>query len=389
MTTIDPNPPSMSSDNFPVRPTAIAQLLGKFWNDRVHGVLYQVESDGAGGYQWVVAAESSSGVSGSGSFVYRQGAVNPIAPVFNTFSGAFAAAKASGAVAMLYFDGSLGQCVIPSGTWDWSNVLPLGAPNATQTDVDVQDGAIFSNFPGSSGVLFNSLATTVSPLTVTSGTGTTYIFDSFGGLSSASTATLPFLHVSGAGTIVTLFLNSADIIANGAQRVVLCDVGASVLYNGDGSTFVSNNSLTGAGANEYFFVGLSTTVGTQAGAGNFSTAFSTGAPALGFTPAIPANWLVPPTQVSQALDELAAAGKLFFFDITMTGGTKTIASGKDLTHAQLISIRLKTQNTAVGSPVGSFVAGPNGNVTVTTYTAAAAQANTDASTYTCVFMGAV
>lgn len=79
----------------------------------------------------------------------------------------------------------------------------------------------------------------------------------------------------------------------------------------------------------------------------------------------------------------------FSLDVTLTGGTATLASGKDLTNAVVISVRLKTATTATGDPVVTFVAGANGNVTVTSYTAGAIQAATDASKYTVVFAGAV
>jgi hypothetical protein len=50
---------------------------------------------------------------------------------------------------------------------------------------------------------------------------------------------------------------------------------------------------------------------------------------------------------------------------------------------------LKTATTAVGANIApTFVAGANGNVTITSFTAAAATATTDASTYTCTFAGA-
>lgn len=79
---------------------------------------------------------------------------------------------------------------------------------------------------------------------------------------------------------------------------------------------------------------------------------------------------------------------LFSLDLTLVGGTKVTASGKDLTNATLVGVKLKTPTTGVGYPVCTFVAGSNGNVTVTSYTAGSQDA-TDIRTYTATFIGAV
>jgi hypothetical protein len=78
----------------------------------------------------------------------------------------------------------------------------------------------------------------------------------------------------------------------------------------------------------------------------------------------------------------------FKLNVTLTSGTKTVASGKNLTNATLVGVYLNTATTAVGVPLVTFVAGANGNVTVTSYSPSAAVLTTDASTYTCVFAGA-
>jgi hypothetical protein len=80
---------------------------------------------------------------------------------------------------------------------------------------------------------------------------------------------------------------------------------------------------------------------------------------------------------------------LFALDLTLILGTKTLASGKDLTNATLVSVRLKTALTAVGQPTATFVAGANGAVTVTSKAPDATTLTTDVSTYTCLFVGAV
>jgi hypothetical protein len=81
-----------------------------------------------------------------------------------------------------------------------------------------------------------------------------------------------------------------------------------------------------------------------------------------------------------------AASNFFALDVTLVGGTKTQASGKNLGSATLLGCYLKTPTTAVGSPAPSI---SGNNVVVTSYSAGAVQAVTDASTYTCLLAGAL
>lgn len=83
----------------------------------------------------------------------------------------------------------------------------------------------------------------------------------------------------------------------------------------------------------------------------------------------------------------AAAASLFFaLSVTLTGGAKTQASGKTLTNAIVVAVLLGTPSTAVGS-VRATISG--NSVIVTSYTAGAVQAITDASTYIVMLVGAV
>lgn len=75
-------------------------------------------------------------------------------------------------------------------------------------------------------------------------------------------------------------------------------------------------------------------------------------------------------------------------DVTLIGGAKTVASGLNLTKAKLVSVQLKTPNTATGQPATTFVAAANGNITMTSYGPTGAQVGGDASTYTVTFAGA-
>ena len=79
------------------------------------------------------------------------------------------------------------------------------------------------------------------------------------------------------------------------------------------------------------------------------------------------------------------AGKaLLAVDVTLTAGTGTSASGADLSEAVIVGCYLKTPATACGFPKPTI----SGNdVAITSYTAGAIQAATDASTYTVILAG--
>ena len=79
------------------------------------------------------------------------------------------------------------------------------------------------------------------------------------------------------------------------------------------------------------------------------------------------------------------AGKaLLALDVTLVGGTKTQASGADLSEAVIVGCYLKTPATACGFPAPSI---SGNNVVITSYAANATQAATDASTYTVILAG--
>lgn len=87
---------------------------------------------------------------------------------------------------------------------------------------------------------------------------------------------------------------------------------------------------------------------------------------------------------------MVTAANIYSVDVTLTAGTGTVATGKGLTNAVLVGVRLKTPTTSVGIPVATF--STIGVVTVDSYHdigAGLGQNTNDASTYTVVFAGAI
>jgi hypothetical protein len=80
---------------------------------------------------------------------------------------------------------------------------------------------------------------------------------------------------------------------------------------------------------------------------------------------------------------------LAFVDVTLVSGTKTLASGLDLSGASIVGApRLKALNSTpvLGAQILSSISG--NNIVLTSYTAAGAAATTDVSTWTVCLSGA-
>lgn len=322
------------------------------------------------------------------SFVYRQGAANPAPPIYGTFAAAYAAAKAAGGAAKIVLDVSLGTCVITAGAYSLGGIISLvGVNHQGFVDVcNVADGVTFTGlaFVGEQ-ITLNSKATTAPIITDAL---LNLIIDDFSVLQNDATATQPFISVPASADVGIFLWNGGALFQGGTPRVLTAGSGSVVsIYVGQ-AAWLDPNSVTGAGSIHAFPMAGYTVLGTQAGAGAFVKDLLL-LNTLDYTPSTSANWTTQPTKIHTALDQIAAQAKTFSLDVTLTAGTKTIASGKDLTNATLLSVRLKTATTAVGSPEATFVAGPNGNVTVASITAAGATATTDASTYTVTFSGAI
>lgn len=90
-------------------------------------------------------------------------------------------------------------------------------------------------------------------------------------------------------------------------------------------------------------------------------------------------------KITDSTSVVSSSGLVFALDVVLVGGTKTQASGKDLSNAVVIAVLLKTPSVAVGAPTATI---SSNNVIVTSFTAGAVQAVTDASTYTVMILGA-
>ena len=329
--------------------------------------------DGGSGC-WVQVVQQQS------TFTYQPGGTeNQQLGIYPTWAGVYAAASAATALApTVVIDTHLSNtAVIPSGTWimpGWTIKGRSGNGTAASIpdQIAVQDGAhlILSDSGAGTGVgnltLTNVVvqwsSTTISPIAVTS--GLFFLYLNYSTIQFSGSPTVPFITNTGATFEIYVLGLSALNGGGSSAPVIQANAGGGTvyafLYQGG---FMNSHVFAGTGAINLFY-DSSCTVPTQ----TLSPSAYTLNPALG-------------TQSSQA-------APFFSLALTLTSGTKTLASGKNLTQATLLGCKLTTATTAVGVPNCTFVAGANGNVTCTSIGPAATTLTTDASTYTCTFAGA-
>lgn len=287
----------------------------------------------------------------------------------------------------------VGNCTLPAGvTWAFNHLGSIVA-NYGYTTLEIQDGAQITGLLEATNTNFLCDCQTVHSFAfddvgefpilslynsnVTGNAGSTiapFGVPNYLGLAMYDSSTLttvsgsvPMFAPAANATIVIQFFYG-DIDGAFSLNLVGTASGASFYYDGDASAYPIP-AFTGTAASD-----------------NGSTDNAYG---VLYTPTTSANFVTQPANVQQGLDYLAAQTKLFTLNVTLTSGTATVASGKDLTNAKVVSVYLTAATTAVGVPEVTFVAGADGNVTVTSKSPLAATLTTDASTYTVVFAGAV
>jgi hypothetical protein len=290
-------------------------------------------------------------------FTYRESDPNPVGPIYPDWASAWVAASSvSSLPSELHVDDSVAPLVVPAGAWDLSDIklsgrttFPVGGPQPVAgTTLPITTGATLPNLGEVEGVTVEShssgAVTTLGPGTHLVSLGALAALHSVGGSG-------PVLHLL-AGAALELSMDGlvTSIAGTAGHPAILVDLGAGVSVSAQASANVGAYAFGGAGDVEIGFVpgvSIDPNAGTDV-TGIFALVPAAAASQVGYTPAVPGNWSPTPTTVAGALDQLAKKATLFALDVTLVAGT-------------------------------------NGNVTVTSYTAAAAVAGTDASTYTVTF----
>jgi hypothetical protein len=218
-----------------------------------------------------------------------------------------------------------GIATIAAGTWDFQGraTLTSTALNATNggAQLAIPDGSIIQNLLGMDGVYgdiqLNTASTAVPPLQWTGTPFASFTVSNFAAFLQRGVA--PVIRVP-AGQTFFLVLNqeinfnsfpggfgALVDLSNPSSSVALSSFAGLNLFLGAPGNFIS-----GVAGSNIFYLYDSAWPGNPL---NSSFAGTTNVPAVidtasfvQYTPAVPANWPTPPTQVAQALDELAARG---------------------------------------------------------------------------------
>lgn len=269
---------------------------------------------GATGPTGVTGATGAAGVTGSSSvpgatLVFQPGGVAST-NVFTSFAALFAAAAGIVGPLTVFFDGSFNlvagvpTCTIPSGAWAFTNSLVTFQGGGQEillqsqfTHVIAANGAVITGVSIFRRGKFDSVSSSVVyPFT----TGTNEIIG-FSALFTGS-GSAPLIRTSGTARLSIDLYEFSQTINNGSPAF---DSTSSQLcaINTNDFTLLNTGSVTGNVTINIASVGSQNNLGP-----GFTVTLSTFANDLGYTPSTPLDWSPPPTQVAQALNQLAATG---------------------------------------------------------------------------------
>ena len=253
---------------------------------------------------------------GFGLYIFRPGGVTA-GNMLTTAAQVATTLSVVGGAAIIVVDTSLAPAVIPAGvTWDMKNVGAIvgGNGNLYDTTLTIADTGQIKNPNALQGMTFNSQAQT----------GPSFDFDDWANpevnyneviITTDAIATIAPWLVPAGGTLTLQALNGLMFTNNGASLplVALASGGAGA---GGVLTFVQSFGYPIPA--EFVSGDASTTFAIAADAstyplptftgftGTFSNFYVDNAPGVGYTPATPADWVTPPTNVQDALDDLAS-----------------------------------------------------------------------------------
>ncbi len=324
---------------------------------------------------------------GAQSFVFRPGAVSPAAPVYATWTTLYAAAvTGTQGLVEIAVDDSLGPANVDPGTWDLQQRVVLTSFDQHEipstSKLIVPNGSTLKDLREIQGFLtVETHSTTTSNLTFTPDRAIT-LHD--GGVIS-NIGTAPVITLAANQFFVIVFAEDSLFSNTGAGTGSLVDLSAAgaqaVLFSVTGGGYNTDNIVTGV-------VGTSITLQYDATIGSLPTnpgfagtttqSVLDSAPFVAYAPAVPANWPVPPTQVAQALDELAA-GSATSSVVWRPGG---VAAGNVVTTAAAVQAAIDRVQGAITVYIDTSLAAANVNVNWNGYGSAQIATTNDSDFFT-------
>jgi hypothetical protein len=253
----------------------------------------------------------------------------PSANVFDTWASLYASISATAGAALVEIVGV--QHMTAGGPYDLDQVEFIAAVPDTGS-------------PGSSSLIIDDGAT-ILPGTIhfNDGLGVSYVgtgpcmsaignvvalVDVGRGSTLQASAAGPFLSAPSAGTFAFTLLSNGATLGDGTNAAVTGVAGAFALVQATGRSIIQDGAISGPGAglryDDSTQVDLTSLPGIQ-------LQMSSQAQLVAYQPAVPGNWPTPPTQVAQALDELAAEVATATGPWTQVGGIGGVIEAVDPT----------------------------------------------------------
>lgn len=267
------------------------------------------------------------GVGTRNSFVYKPGGFTG-GNTYATWAELIAKLQAIQGPKTIYIDDSLvSPAVIPAGAYDFTDVTLAGGRTDTITTLSFADGVQITNLRKITGPMFVGGNNTVTPIESISA-GANQLLDLGPGVFISNAGTQPIWEVANV-SLSFLFTAAVQFVAGTIVNVIT------------GGSFVGTQfNTSGIGANTISDDGTGTlNVASDANSNMAAQAGFTGvlvssnadsASKVAFVPAVPGDWLTPPTQVAQALDELAAAASAAIaanFSVVASNGSDVTGDG--------------------------------------------------------------
>lgn len=313
---------------------------------------------------WLTRARAAAAAGVQTTFILRPGGVAG-GNVYTSWPALYAAFSKVQGPRWVWIDGSLGEPLVPAGTWNVDAAI-FGAFNGTQGTLNFESGAEFSfqYLTLTAQVVFASASST--PVAVMANEAVIELHEnaSIKGNPTAAWAVAP-TGVTAACVVTTAILGDGSnpaIATTGSGVWVVSAFNFAVLSDGSVSS-------TGAGAVTVFY-DASTQLGFH-GSANITLSLLDLAAQVSYTPATPGNWNPVPGTAAGALDQLAAPNESTTTNPGALGPALTVTlqsaaftralSGKFVVAATLSGIDAGDTDTITarleldGAPVGPAV----------------------------------
>ena len=249
------------------------------------------------------------------AYIWRPGGTT-LGNVLATWAEVTAVIASHSGTILIFVDSSIAPCVVDVGVWDCQDRVTFTAAiengAGSGSSMSLPEGAVLLN-PR----LFTDALQVVTQANVTPNISlaTGGILSFIRGASLVNNGAAPVVDVAPGNANIVAFVIGSSFQTTSGPLINLGAGSQAILPSFVGGAYTSDNVVTGpVGSTAVFLfdagVGTPTPGTLPTNPGFFGTTiqqFVDNASFVAYTPAVPANWPVPPTQVAQALDELAAA----------------------------------------------------------------------------------